>query len=121
MILSTLHSDVAVSSENNPKKKPETVLFYNKTKAGVDVDQITRKYSVKAASRRWLVHVFYNVIDLAVINSWVLCKETCKSKINRRVYMQRIAEELCGSPSNNETDEIDESEREPPKNKLWTC
>ena len=70
MILNTLHSDAAVSSENNPKKKPETVLFYNKTKAGVDVvDQMTRKYSVKAACRRWPVHVFYNVIDLAIINS----------------------------------------------------
>ena len=88
MILSTLHPDVAVSLENSLKKKPETVLFYNKTKAGADVvDQMTRKYSVKAASRRWLVHVFYNVIDLAIINSWVLYKETCKSKIICRVYM----------------------------------
>ena len=53
MILSTLHAYVAVSSEKNPKKKPETVLFYNKTKAGVDVvEQMTRKYTVKAASRR---------------------------------------------------------------------
>ena len=70
LILSTFHPGVAVSSENNPKKKPETVLFCNKTKAGVDVvDQITRKYSVKVASRRWPVHVFYNEIDLAIINS----------------------------------------------------
>ena len=53
MILSTLHPDVAVSSENNPKKKPETVLFYNKTETRLNVvDQMTRKYSVKAASRR---------------------------------------------------------------------
>ena len=86
MILSTFHQDVAVSSENNTKKKPETVLFYSKTKAGVDaVDEMTKKYSVKAASRRWPVHVFYNVIDLAIINSTVLYKEKCKSKISRRV------------------------------------
>jgi len=85
IILSTLHPDVEVSSENNTKKKPETVLFYNKTKAGVDfVDQMTRKYSVKAASRRWPVHVFYNVIDHGIINSWVLYKETRRSKISRR-------------------------------------
>ena len=84
MILSTLHPYVAVSSENNPKKKPKTVLFYNKTKVGVKVvDQMTRKYSVKAASRKWLVHVFYNLIDLAIINSWALSKGTCKSKISR--------------------------------------
>ena len=65
-----LHPDVEIPSDNNSKKKTETVLFYQKTKVGVDViDQMTRKYSVKAASRRWLIHMFYNVIDLAQINS----------------------------------------------------
>ena len=65
--MSTLDPDVEISSDNNPKKKTETVLFYNKTKAGVDViDQMTRKYSVKAASRRWPIHVFYNVIDFGI-------------------------------------------------------
>jgi len=103
IILTTLHPDVEVSSENNTKKKPETVLFHNKTKAGVDVvDQMSRKYSVKAASRRWPVHVFYNVIHLAIINSWVLYKETCRSRISRREHMQRVAEELCGTSPNNQ-------------------
>jgi len=56
IILSTLHPDPEISSENNTKKKPETVLFYIKTKAGVDVvGQMGRKYFVKAASRRWPV------------------------------------------------------------------
>ena len=68
----TLHSDVEIPSDNSSNKKPETVLFYQKTKAGVDViDEMTRKYSVKAASRRWPIHVFYNVIDFAQINSWI--------------------------------------------------
>ena len=84
MILSTLHPDVAVSSEHNPRKKSETVLFYNKPKVGVDVvDKMTKKHSVKAANRRWPVHVFCNVIDLTIINSWVRYKETCKLKISR--------------------------------------
>ena len=52
-ILSSLHPNVAIPSENNPKKKPETVLFYKETKVGVDVfDQMSRCYSVKAGSRR---------------------------------------------------------------------
>ena len=51
--MSTLHPDVEIPSDNNPKKKPETVLFYKKSKAGVNVIyQMTRKYSVKAAGRR---------------------------------------------------------------------
>jgi len=122
IILSTLHPDEEVSSESNTKKKPETVLFYNKTKAGVNViDQMARKYSVKAASRRWPVHVFYNVIDLAIINSWVLYKKTCRSRISRREYMQHAAEELCGTSPNNQSDELAEREQEPPTKKQRTC
>ena len=43
----TLHPDVEITLDCNLKKKPETVLCNNKTKAGIDViDQMTRKYSV---------------------------------------------------------------------------
>ena len=54
LTMSTLHPDVEISSGSSPKKNPETVLFYNKTKAGVDIiDQMARNYSIKAASRRF--------------------------------------------------------------------
>ena len=80
------------------KKKPDSVLYYNKTKVGVDLyDQMTRLYSVKAASRRWPVHVFYNAVDMALINSWILYKQVCQSSISRREFIQRVAEELSGS------------------------
>ena len=49
--------------------------FFNKTKCGVDVtDQMARQYSVKAGTRRWPVAVFYNILDLAGINAFVLYK-----------------------------------------------
>ena len=70
LLMTTLHPYVEISSYKNPKKKSKTVLFYNKTKSGIDViDQMARKYSVKAGSGGWPVHVFYNVIDLALICS----------------------------------------------------
>ncbi|KAJ8869912.1 hypothetical protein PR048_028921 [Dryococelus australis] len=44
--------------------------YYNATKFGVGLmDQMTRKYSVESASRRWRVHVFSNVLDFAYINA----------------------------------------------------
>ncbi|CAK8672356.1 unnamed protein product [Clavelina lepadiformis] len=58
---------------------------------------MARLYSVKAASRRWPVHVFYNVVDMALINSWIIYKRVCQRKISRREYIQKIAEELTGS------------------------
>ena len=82
-ILSSLHPNVAISSENNPKKTRNST-FYNETKMGVDVlDQMSRCYSVKAGSRRWPTHVFYYVIDMALINSWIIYKHVCNSSISR--------------------------------------
>ena len=75
-ILSTLHPYVTIPEKDNPKKKADTILFYNSTKHGVDaLDQISRCYSVKTACRQWPKHVFYNVLDLALINSWILYKK----------------------------------------------
>ena len=43
-----------VDTGDNQKSKPETVKFYNSTKLGADVvDQMARKCTVNAASRRW--------------------------------------------------------------------
>lgn len=100
MLISSLHRDVNIDQESS-KKKPETVLFYNKTKVGVDVlDQMTRMYSVKAASRRWPMHVFYNIIDMALINGWILYQAVTGSSISRRKYIQKVAEELTGENTN---------------------
>ena len=51
LLLSTKHTGIQV--EDNYKRVLETIAFYNKTKFGVDViDQMARKYSVKAESFR---------------------------------------------------------------------
>ena len=79
VILSTVHTAIAVGSD--PKKTPESIEFYNATKFGVDViDQMARKYSVKAGSRRWPIQIWYNVLDSAAINSWILYKHVTGKK-----------------------------------------
>lgn len=95
LILSTLHTGV-MTDKNKEKKTPETVEYYNATKCGVDtVDQMARKYSVRAGTRRWTVHVFYNLLDLAMINAHTMYKMVIGSKISRRTYMLKVAEELA--------------------------
>ena len=57
LLLSTMHATVDTGDDRKPK--PKIVKFYNSTKFGVDVlDQIARKYTVNAASRRWPVQLF---------------------------------------------------------------
>jgi hypothetical protein len=94
LLLSSKHK--AVKVEKVGKCLPETVLFYNKTKYGVDmIDQMARKYSVKSKSRRWPVQVFFNFLDLAAINAWILYKETTGENISRQNFLLQLAEELA--------------------------
>lgn len=94
LLLSTKHKNIKI--DKAAKKIPETVLFYNKTKFGVDVtDQMARKYTVKSGCRRWPLQVFFNILDLAGINSWILYKNTTGENISRKDFLFRLAEELA--------------------------
>ncbi|KAK7896637.1 hypothetical protein WMY93_021962 [Mugilogobius chulae] len=92
-VLSTMHQ--AVSTRSDLKKKPETITYYNVSKVGVDcLDQMTRKYTVKGATRRWPVAVFYNILDLAAINAWILFRQCTGSSISRRDFILELAKQL---------------------------
>lgn len=92
-ILSTAHS--AAGSFSGPKAKPEPVVYYNQTKVGVDVlDQMVKMYSVKAATRRWPVVVFYNMLDMAAVNAWVLYKKCLGLKTPRRDFILELVNQL---------------------------
>ena len=97
LLLSTMHSTVDIGDDR--MSKPETVTFYNSTKFGVDVvDQMARKYTVNATSRRWPVQFFYNILDLAAINAHILYKSMVTgSKISRRRYRLRYLKSFVQS------------------------
>ena len=53
--------------------KTEIINFYNSTKAGVDtLDQLVRFSTVQRKSRRWPLMIFFNVLDIACYNTFVL-------------------------------------------------
>ena len=71
LLLSSHHKRPDIADDH--KKKPETILFYNSTKGGVDsVDERISTYSVKYRSKRWHVTVFCNILDMACFNAFVL-------------------------------------------------
>ena len=89
LVLSSQHSSVEIGT--GEKKLPETIQFYNETKFGVDVvDQMARMYTVKAGSRRWPVQIFYNILDLAAINAWVIFKEITGQRISRHKFILKL-------------------------------
>lgn len=54
-VLSTQHHNMEVQND-----KPEIILYYNSTKAGVDtLDKCVRAYSCRRGTRRWPMAVFF--------------------------------------------------------------
>lgn len=105
-VLSSEHEQVRVDAKykksaveapiDNPKKKPNIILDYNRTKCAIDsVDQMTRSCSVKYPTRRWPVQVWNNMLNLAGINAWVLYKEVNdKPNMSRRKFLTQLVEEI---------------------------
>ena len=98
-MVNSIHKSIEIEKSN--KCIPETIRFYNDTKFGVDVaDQMTRKCNVKSKSCRWPLQVFFNILDLAGINAWVLYKETTSENISRQDFLFQLASELGAAYKN---------------------
>ena len=96
-VLSSMHNTVKVDQQHR-KRLPETVKFYNETKAGVDVlDQMARYHTSKTGTRRWPMAVFFNLLDLAAINALIIFKLTTGENISRRKFLLDLIKELCDS------------------------
>ena len=92
-VLSTLHKGAA--RENDGKKKPESVLYYNDNKCGVDMlDSMCRQMSTKYGCRRWPLAVFFNILDMVGTNSWIIYKKNTGSNISRRNFLQQLTQQL---------------------------
>jgi Transposase IS4 len=107
-MLSTQHKGAAREAEG--KKKPETVLYYNRNKCGVDVlDYMCREMSTKAACRRWPLAVFFNILDLAGVNAWIIYKLKTGSNISRRKFLFELSNQLRESEVSRKALEVVES------------
>ena len=79
--MSMLHR--GAECQKDGKNKPESILFYNKNKCGADVlDAMCKLMSTKAGCWRWPLAVFFNVLDIAAINSWIRYHKVTGSEIS---------------------------------------
>ena len=75
ILLSTMHHGISIVEED-PKKRPEIIKFYNETKIGVDlVDQMVQTYTCKRQTGRWPFILFYNVLDIAELNAYTVFQQ----------------------------------------------
>lgn len=97
ILLSTMHSDASV--DDDAKRKPEIIKFYNRYKAGVDtMDQMVRRYTCQRRSSRWPMALFFNMLDVSSLASYLIYYENnkmiAKKTTERRQFMRKLSEEL---------------------------
>ena len=94
-ILSSMYRNINID-QCHKKELPETIQYYNKSKVGVDVlDQMAQYHTSKSSTRRWPVAVFFNILDSACKNAYIIYCLTMKLKLSRRQFMLKLIKELC--------------------------
>ena len=67
------------------------------TNGGVDTaDVMLRSYSTEAASRRWHLAAFFNLLNIVALNIHIIPKNISLSGQNRHKFSIKFGKELCG-------------------------
>ncbi len=94
-------------------KCPDLVKEYNKHMGGVDkLDSLLGRSHCKVKSRKWYFRIFYHLLDITVINAWLLFRKVPASKMKLKDFRATVAETLCnlespvkrGRPSSTEVE-----------------
>lgn len=99
VLLSSMHT---TSSVNESTYKPEIIHCYNSTKGAVDTfDQMCANMSCNRKTKRWPMCVFYNLINMACINSYILYSHNVISyggkSLSRKMFMFELHKSLTNS------------------------
>ncbi|GAV10037.1 hypothetical protein RvY_19532, partial [Ramazzottius varieornatus] len=98
-LLSSMHLDADID-ESSKEEKPEIVMEYNRTKAGVDtLDQLTGNYSCRRKTSRWPMALFYDILDISALDAYIIWCEinpgwnsTLPTK--RRMFLQDVSKKM---------------------------
>ncbi|KAJ4430204.1 hypothetical protein ANN_22414 [Periplaneta americana] len=96
VLLSTMHHTDEIDPDSEESRKPYMLTFYNSTKGGVDmVDVYKARYSVARTSNRWPLTLFFTLLNIAGINSFIILKHNIRQfDMFRRKFLQTLSKEL---------------------------
>ena len=98
ILLSSMHHDKTI--DESQKKKPDIILYSNKTKGGIDrMDQMIKMYWCKRKTKRWPMVFFFSIVDIAGIATFLVwsCKNTRweqEKTHRRRLFLLQFGFEL---------------------------
>ena len=56
-----------------------------------------RTYSTKAASRRWSLAAFFNLVDITALDTNIICADISISTCSRRDFLIKLGESFCSA------------------------
>ena len=98
ILLSMMHHKISIDKEYH-KKRPEIIKFYNKTKIDVDlVDQMAGTYTCRRQTQRWLLKLFFNLLEVAALNAYTIFRQVHPDQQStggsRRRFLTYLADSL---------------------------
>ena len=94
MLLSSTHTDSLVTAEES--KKPLVILDYNQRKGGVDrFDENLEEFSCRRKTVRWPLLFFYNMVDAAANNSYILMKKSGRYSKSKKEFLKNLTFQLA--------------------------
>jgi len=80
--------------ENNHPVKPHIVEWYNRHMGYVDnSDRMATSYSMSRRTLKWTTKLFFHLLDLTVLNSWILLS-SCGAKYTHRDFRLLLVRNL---------------------------
>ena len=94
MLLGSIHADNLVAT--NETKKPVMILDYNKRKGRVDMfEENLEEFSCRGKTVRWPLLFFYNIIDAAVNNAYILLRKAGEYKLSKKAFLKKLTFDLA--------------------------
>ena len=88
-VLSTNSNAEMVRVGNPPKQKPQSIVNYNMHMGGVDLaDQLRSYYKVGRPCKKWWRYIFWFLLDVTLVNAWVIFQASTHNPPMRRNYDQ---------------------------------
>ena len=103
-VISTIHDSSTIAIERRSRhsqggkevvRKPAMINEYNKYMGGVDVaDQLVTYYGFQHCSKKWWKRVFFHLLDVTMINAYVIYKSSRSRKITHLDFMVAVVKGL---------------------------
>lgn len=76
--------------------RPNIIEVYNSHMGGVDqIDSMIARYRIIMRSKKWYIKIFYHLLDLTVVNSWLIYIKVTGKKCTLGAYREELAVSLC--------------------------